>query len=393
MVYYDTVLDTSSRRGRPSFGFFLIPLLLLTGAASGRASDILFGSVKVPFTWSVTPAEVRAGDPFDLRISRFSSREHRCELDIPGMGRVLFVCGNKAVAQRYSAPAMSSYIRAQGWELYHIRMTVCFKMHRERTEYDCGAPSEELQLLVKSKAGPARREADGDAGGVAVAGAAAPLLRPKESAPPPAAPSRLRVRSLDGIVRDVPLPAPESARLKKRKRFQLALLNDDEIRGAYDSWATLSGERRREVIRKVALLHSQVYGIDAPQVVFESLPAGVRGMFRNGGATIVIDDSKKGWDDPDRAFAVAAHEDEHHYQYALIARLDAGRLKPGDGDYEQAKAWKAGFADYCSPSSTGNRRQCGYEEYRSQSVESDAMAEGDGATRSLRSPLTREARP
>jgi len=230
-----------------------------------------------------------------------------------------------------------------------------------------------------------------------------PLLRPSQGAPAqePAAdgrqaqddasgPGKLRVRGLDGRVRERDLSPAQGDLLRKRKEFELALLKDDGVRKAYDDWASLDDSQRREALARVTEIHSRVYGVPAPKLAFGPLPGGADGMYKDDG-TIIINDQAKSWDDPDKAFGVAAHENAHHYQRSLIDGLQDGRLQPAGELAALAQEWKRSQDGYCAPVASGKKRRCGYAEYRDQPVEADAFAQGEDATKYLRSPAARGA--
>lgn len=389
-----SILSGSARGRIPWLGLSLA----LLPCSICPAAVIHMGAQQIPFTWEVVPAVVRPGEPYTIRVSRFSSREYVCDLLI-GRDKRKVPCGSKEVSLSLTAPLDS-------WRASRITLIVCMPVRDKHYQFECGGPVETLQLKVQGETPPAA-PAMAPASAPPASAGPVPLLRPPEAQPPAArdiprqpAPRppddsagrrKLRVRSLDGRMRDRELPPDQAERARQRKRFQLALLHDDAVRAAYDGWAGLDDEARRQALARVVALHSQAYGIDPPELVFRKLPGRVRGLFKQGGDTLYINDNMRGWDDPDQAFGVVVHEDAHHRQQELIKRLDSGSLKPGDEGFEEARKWKANMADYCSPNNTGKKRQCGYDEYRSQPVERDANEEGQSATRSLRSQDARDA--
>jgi hypothetical protein len=159
---------------------------------------------------------------------------------------------------------------------------------------------------------------------------------------------------------------PEFEKLDKKKREALVekLKNDPDIVAARDKWKDMSKEDRLKIMKKVAQYHGEAYDTDPSKMTvvdYDKEPTkdasgkvtgwnnGVYNGSADGSGKITVntnpywDESKKQgvkFNNFDLSLDLMTHEAGHRYQEQLAKKVKDGKLKPGDPEYNQAKAFE-----------------------------------------------------
>lgn len=164
-----------------------------------------------------------------------------------------------------------------------------------------------------------------------------------------------KVRTLD--------PEFEEAERVKREELIKRLKEDPELSEARKNWGEMDKDAKLDVMRKVAGLHSEVYGtkdVDPPMTVEPSYKEpnydrdGKVESWNNGtynhrtGKLTVNTHEYEGvkFNNFDRALDLAVHESGHRYQSVLADKVESGDLTEDDPEYNQAVAFRINDSRY-----------------------------------------------
>jgi len=119
------------------------------------------------------------------------------------------------------------------------------------------------------------------------------------------------------------------------------LKGDKELKAARSGWKAASEADKIKALKKVVASQSKVLGIPPPELVIEHKPPA-NGLVTNGyfspadGKLHINMDPASSVQNFQRAVDLALHENAHNWQAHLVEDLKAGKLKPGDTNYDQA---------------------------------------------------------
>jgi hypothetical protein len=157
------------------------------------------------------------------------------------------------------------------------------------------------------------------------------------------------VRTLD--------PKFEEAEMKHRRKLVELLKNDPEIQKAKADWASMSVDKKVELIQRVAKHHVDAYGTKdiegAPAMTFDTMNEGVKdgqiesGSYNHGTGKLTINTNSANpvLNSFGEAIDLGTHEAAHRYQNLLAAKARKGEIPKTDPLYDQAQAFKLNTGD------------------------------------------------
>jgi hypothetical protein len=178
---------------------------------------------------------------------------------------------------------------------------------------------------------------------------------------------------------------PEFEKLdnENRKKMIDKMKNDPDFKNAREHWNTLTEAQRIAILKKAVDYQAEAYGM--PQTPIETYSKNDPtdfGFYRRSDDKlhINVNDAALKNGGFDEAIDTAVHENSHHYQATLIAKLDATppELKPGDPLYNEAMTFKLNSADggfYVQPPDGAPTPDTG-KEYFTQPKENHARITG-----------------
>lgn len=146
---------------------------------------------------------------------------------------------------------------------------------------------------------------------------------------------------------------PEFEKLDKKNREMLdKLKSDPQFKDARANWATMPDDKKMEVLQKVADIQADAYGTPKTTLAkFDPPRAPEKGndgkmYITNGeyghddGRLMLNTHPQSAWNNFDSIMDTTVHENGHRQQSTMIDDYNAGKIKPGDPRYEQAKMFK-----------------------------------------------------
>ncbi|MGL4512189.1 MAG: hypothetical protein ACRCT8_03805 [Lacipirellulaceae bacterium] len=131
-----------------------------------------------------------------------------------------------------------------------------------------------------------------------------------------------------------------------RQKIVDAYTGSPEVQAMRDNWPKMNEAERIEAVKKLTEIPVGKEGWDVgmpKEYVFENKPAKdgktSYGVYNSGSETMTINLHKDAHGDFTELLDTIAHEMGHRYQAKVVAEYESGKLKPGDAQYEQAKAF------------------------------------------------------
>jgi hypothetical protein len=178
---------------------------------------------------------------------------------------------------------------------------------------------------------------------------------------------------------------PEFEKIDNENRQKMIdkMKNDPDFKNARDHWNTLTEAQRIAILKKAVDYQAEAYGMPkTPIETYNNNDATDYGFYRRSDDKlhINVNDAALKNGGFDEAIDTAVHENSHHYQATLIAKLDATppELKPGDPLYNEAMTFKLNSADggfYVQPPNGAPTPSTG-KEYFTQPKENHARITG-----------------
>ena len=146
----------------------------------------------------------------------------------------------------------------------------------------------------------------------------------------------------------IPNMDPQFDELDQKVRDQIteAYVNSPEVEKIRKDWSTMDEDKKKEAVKypdRDSLRQGRLERRAARFRLRERVPRRRRGSYGSYSKfwdemEVNLHDDFHG--DPNELLDTIAHEIGHKYQNQLIDKLDDGKLKPGDPEYEQARAFK-----------------------------------------------------
>jgi hypothetical protein len=192
------------------------------------------------------------------------------------------------------------------------------------------------------------------------------------------------------IYKDMELDPDFKKRESERgDRIADSLKDDKDLQDARQNWSSKSNADKVKAMNKIIAAQSKEYGFPPPEIVLDDppQPPDANGSITNGHYSAPPDGDGKlhlnPYNDPDhpensssfndfeKGVTTALHENGHNYQARLVKDLRAGKIKPGDPDYNQASMFDVNDDNdaYIQPSED-------YDAYFKQPEENHARTEG-----------------
>ena len=130
---------------------------------------------------------------------------------------------------------------------------------------------------------------------------------------------------------------------ERGKQIAADLKGDKDLKAVRKGWGTASEADKLKALQKIVAVQSKHLGITPPEMVIEHQPAdAATGLITNGyfspadGKLHINMDVNSSVQQFTTAVDLAIHENAHNYQKQLADKLEAGQLKPGSAEYDQA---------------------------------------------------------
>lgn len=186
---------------------------------------------------------------------------------------------------------------------------------------------------------------------------------------------------------------PEYVELEARRSAELiaVISGDRELTEARRGWAGLPVDRRLALLMRTLAAECRIYEISTPELsTFADPLSGASGHYSSAERAIHLNTAPGStFDDYYEAVDTIVHENLHHYQAELEARLNEGVLVPGDAEYEQARIFAANHAAGGYVSAADGH----HHHYKNQPIEAHAWKLGGDVRAALERQELRAAPP